>query len=66
VLASALSAGVIDKFCLFFAPKLLGGDDGVPMFSGPSPSEMAGATELSDMTVSRVGEDILIEGYLKR
>jgi len=33
VLASAFKAGIVDKVCFFYAPLILGGDDGVP-FAG--------------------------------
>ena len=36
VIASALSAGIVDKILFFFAPKILGGDDGVPIGSAGS------------------------------
>jgi diaminohydroxyphosphoribosylaminopyrimidine deaminase/5-amino-6-(5-phosphoribosylamino)uracil reductase len=66
VSAAALAAGVIDKLMLFLAPKLLGGNDGVPLFRGKGPAAMAAALAVSDINVRRVQEDVLIEGYLKR
>ncbi len=63
VSAAALAAGVIDKLMLFLAPKLLGGNDGVPLFRGPGPDRMADARVLHRVRVRRIEEDVLIEGY---
>ena len=65
VAADALAAGVIDKVVLFFAPKLLGGDDGIPLFRGPGVAAMKEALPLKNVRVDRIGEDILVEGYLR-
>ncbi len=64
VAASALKSGIVDKICFFYAPKILGGDDGVPMCAGPGPDLMAGSIPVTDMVVKRFDEDILVEGYL--
>ncbi|MBI5062115.1 MAG: RibD family protein, partial [Desulfatitalea sp.] len=63
VAGSALAADIVDKVVLFFAPKLLGGDDGLPMFRGQGPAWMKDALTLHDLTVERVGEDIKVQGY---
>jgi acetyl-CoA C-acetyltransferase len=63
VAASALAADIVDKVVLFYAPKLLGGDDGTPMFRGQGAAWMKDALALHDMTVERVGEDIMVIGY---
>lgn len=65
VAADALQAGIINKVVLFFAPKLLGGDDGVPLFRGTGAALMKDALPVKDVRVERVGEDILVEGYLR-
>ena len=57
------SQGLLDKVYLFYAPLILGGRDAVPGVGGegfPSPQE---ALHLKDLTVERVGEDLLITGY---
>lgn len=65
VAGSALAAGIVDKVALFYAPKLLGGDDGVPMCRGQGPELMCDARALHEVSIERVGEDILIQGYLQ-
>ncbi len=64
VLASALAAGVADKINFFYAPKLLGGDDGVPICRGPGPEGMDGCIPVKDLSVHRFGPDVMLEGYL--
>lgn len=65
VAASALSAGIVDKVLFFYAPKILGGNDGVPICSGRGPDLMKDCLSLKDTRVERFGDDILIEGYLR-
>jgi diaminohydroxyphosphoribosylaminopyrimidine deaminase/5-amino-6-(5-phosphoribosylamino)uracil reductase len=64
VAASALQAGIVDKINFFYAPKILGGDDGVPMCSGAGPELMADSIPVRDMIVRQFDNDIMIEGYL--
>jgi diaminohydroxyphosphoribosylaminopyrimidine deaminase/5-amino-6-(5-phosphoribosylamino)uracil reductase len=61
-----LRLGLIDKFMLFYAPKLVGGEDGLGLFAGSGIESMAEAQKLSDIKISRFGEDFLLEGYPER
>lgn len=65
VIGGALAAGVVDKVCFFYAPKILGGDDGVPICRGKGPESMRQSLPVHDVTVSQFEGDILVEGYLK-
>ena len=62
VAGSALRSDIVDKVALFYAPKLLAGE-GVPMCAGPGPQWMKEALALENVTVERVGADILVQGY---
>jgi diaminohydroxyphosphoribosylaminopyrimidine deaminase/5-amino-6-(5-phosphoribosylamino)uracil reductase len=64
VLASALKSGIADKITFFYAPKILGGDDGFPVCRGEAPALMRDCTLVRDVSVHRFGEDVMIEGYL--
>jgi diaminohydroxyphosphoribosylaminopyrimidine deaminase / 5-amino-6-(5-phosphoribosylamino)uracil reductase len=64
VAASALKAGIVDKICFFYAPKILGGDDGVPMFGGPGPELMSQSIVIKNITLHRFDDDVMIEGYI--
>jgi diaminohydroxyphosphoribosylaminopyrimidine deaminase/5-amino-6-(5-phosphoribosylamino)uracil reductase len=59
-----LRADLIDKLVLFVAPKLVGGDDAPPLFSGAGVKALADAIAVSSLQVSRVGEDLLVTGYV--
>ena len=63
--ASAFEAGVVDKVMFFVAPKIVGGRDAVTAVEGEGVVKMAEAIVLDRMTARPVGEDILIEAYVK-
>jgi len=65
IIASALAAGIVDKVNLFYAPKILGGDDGVPVCRGKGPDKMNSSIRVKDVRLHRFGEDIMLEGYLR-
>jgi diaminohydroxyphosphoribosylaminopyrimidine deaminase/5-amino-6-(5-phosphoribosylamino)uracil reductase len=65
VAASALSAGIVNKLVYFVAPRLMGGSDGKAVFEGKGAEKLTDAVTLEQMTVTRVGQDILIQGYVK-
>ncbi|MFZ3209599.1 MAG: bifunctional diaminohydroxyphosphoribosylaminopyrimidine deaminase/5-amino-6-(5-phosphoribosylamino)uracil reductase RibD [Geobacteraceae bacterium] len=57
-----LRLGLIDKFLLFYAPKLIGGD-GIGLFTGQGAASLSDAVRLRDIRVRRFDSDILIEAY---
>ena len=63
---SALRAGIVDKVCMFFAPKIVGGDDGVPVCCGSGPALMSDSLTMKNIRVRRFAEDVMIEGYLRQ
>ena len=62
--ASALSSGIVDKVIFFYAPKILGGDDGIPMCKGHGPELMKHCISVKNINVCRFGDDVMIEGYV--
>lgn len=64
VIGSALRAGIVDKIVFFYAPKILGGDDGYPVTKGPGPNSIDQSLRIKDMRARKIGEDIMIEGYV--
>jgi len=66
VSAAILKAGAVDKAFFFFAPKILGGDDGIPICSGPGPLSMEQSIKLNRISVRRFDDDVLIEGYVDK
>lgn len=57
-----LRAGLVDRVMLFVAPLLFGGSDGIPLFAGAGAVSLAAATRLEAVRVSRIGDDLLLEG----
>ncbi|MEE8541844.1 MAG: dihydrofolate reductase family protein, partial [Desulfobacterales bacterium] len=64
VIGSALRAGIVDKIVFFYAPRVLGGDDGFPVTQGPGPDSIDQSLRIKDMRVRKFGQDIMIEGYV--
>lgn len=55
------AAGLVDRYVLYLAPALAGGDDGVPMFSGPGAATMASVWRGRITDVRRLGADLRVE-----
>lgn len=64
VMGAALTSEIVDKICFFYAPKILGGDDGIPVCRGTGPETMQDSIAVNDLTVSQVGPDVMLQGYL--
>lgn len=65
VIGASLSAGIVDKIMFFYAPKIMGGNDGVPICRGKGPELMQDCVTLKDTRVQQFGEDVLVEGYIQ-
>ena len=60
---SFLETGLADRIAWFIAPCLLGGG-GVPVVAGPGVADPARGFRVADLTVTRHGPDLLVEGRL--
>ena len=63
VVGSLIRQRLVDKFLVFRSPRLLGGDDGIPMARGAGPTGMDRCLVLRDIRVRRFGDDVLTVGY---
>lgn len=63
---SFLDKGLVDKFLIFLAPKLLGDPQALGMFRGKGFSKLQDSLILREVKIRRIGEDIFIEGYPKQ
>ncbi|SFC16340.1 diaminohydroxyphosphoribosylaminopyrimidine deaminase [Alkalibacterium subtropicum] len=63
--AAALEAGIIDKVNIYVAPKIIGGEEAISPVMGRGVETMKEAYGLSDMQVTKMSEDIFVEGYLR-
>lgn len=59
-----LESGIVDKVMFFVAPKIIGGKSSFPAVGGRSFRRLEEAYRIHNVVVKRIGEDILIEGYL--
>lgn len=66
VIASALQSGIVDKIAFFYAPKILGGDDGISICRGEGPAAMRDSIAVKNISVQRFGDDVMIEGYVEK
>jgi len=55
------AAGLVDRYVLYLAPALMGGDDGTPLFAGPGAQSMAEVWRGRLVSVRRLGEDLRVE-----
>ena len=62
--AYCLESGVVDKVMFFVAPKIIGGKNSFPAVGGRSFRKLEEAYRIDNIAVKRIGEDILIEGYI--
>ncbi len=62
---SALSCGIVDKIMCFIAPKILGGNMAKTCVGGKGLEKLSEAILIKEMSYKSIGEDLLIEGYVK-
>ncbi|MDP2681229.1 MAG: bifunctional diaminohydroxyphosphoribosylaminopyrimidine deaminase/5-amino-6-(5-phosphoribosylamino)uracil reductase RibD [Deltaproteobacteria bacterium] len=63
IAAASLKDGIVDKITIFYAPRILG-KEGLPMIEGLGIRRLKDAVSLSRLECKRLGEDILVEGYI--
>ncbi len=64
--ASALKQNIVDKIMIFIAPKIIGGRKAIGPIGGDGILNVSDAIKVDSLSVSRVGEDILITGFIKK
>ena len=62
----AIQQGIVDKVIVFIAPKIIGGVEAITPVEGRGISRLTNAVELENLKTIQSGQDIMIEGYLKR
>lgn len=64
--AGMFEAGLVDKVYAYVAPKLIGGRDAPGPLGGTGIERLDQATRLTEMDVTRLGDDFVISGYVHR
>jgi diaminohydroxyphosphoribosylaminopyrimidine deaminase/5-amino-6-(5-phosphoribosylamino)uracil reductase len=54
-------AGLVDRYVLYLAPALFGGDDGRPIFAGPGAGTIADVWRGRLVSVEQLGDDLRVE-----
>src|SRR5207253_6105872 len=54
-------AGLVDRYVLYVAPALFGGDDGRPLFTGPGAPTIDAVWRGRITNVERLGDDLKVE-----
>jgi diaminohydroxyphosphoribosylaminopyrimidine deaminase/5-amino-6-(5-phosphoribosylamino)uracil reductase len=62
---AALSAGIVDKVFLYYAPKILGGGAAIPFALGAGYRKIDDAAYLRNLELHRFGEDFAVEAYIR-
>jgi diaminohydroxyphosphoribosylaminopyrimidine deaminase/5-amino-6-(5-phosphoribosylamino)uracil reductase len=60
-----LDGGLIDKLLLFLSPRMMGDPQALGIFQGKGFEHLKEAASVEDIKIRRIGEDILVEGYLE-
>lgn len=64
--AHALEDGIVDKVMFFIAPKIIGGRRSFPAVGGETYKKIEESVKITDLRIKKIGEDFLIEGYVKK
>ncbi len=64
LLGSLFDAGLVDKVVAFFAPMVIGGSQAILAVSGEGAEKVADAPRLDHVSVERLGDDVMISGYV--
>ena len=66
LLGSLFDCGVVDKVVAFLAPIIIGGEKARPAVAGQGFEMLSGCAKLDRVKIDRVGEDVMVSGYVGR
>jgi diaminohydroxyphosphoribosylaminopyrimidine deaminase/5-amino-6-(5-phosphoribosylamino)uracil reductase len=61
---AVLQEKAVDKVLLYYAPKILGGSESIPLAGGAGYRRLSEAVTLTDFTLHRYGPDFAVLGYV--
>lgn len=64
LIGSLFDEGLVDKIKFFLSPKIIGGKTAFSSVMGQGVRRVEKAIKIKDLTIKRLGEDLLIEGYV--
>jgi diaminohydroxyphosphoribosylaminopyrimidine deaminase / 5-amino-6-(5-phosphoribosylamino)uracil reductase len=65
LVGSLFDEGLVDKILFFISPKIIGGKEAITSVMGRGISRCEEAIKLKDTKLRRLGEDFLVEAYVK-
>jgi diaminohydroxyphosphoribosylaminopyrimidine deaminase/5-amino-6-(5-phosphoribosylamino)uracil reductase len=66
LLGSFFDAGLVDKVVAFIAPVIIGGQAAPPAVGGMGVEKLARALRLRDVHVEKLGDDLMVSGYVNK
>jgi len=60
-----LSKNLVDKVLFYYAPRILGGLEAVPLAGGPGYDRVSQAARVERISLQRFGADFALQGYLR-
>jgi diaminohydroxyphosphoribosylaminopyrimidine deaminase/5-amino-6-(5-phosphoribosylamino)uracil reductase len=64
LIGSLFDEGLVDQVLFFISPKIIGGREAIHSVMGRGIARMDKAIKLKDVSFRRMGEDLLVEGYV--
>ena len=65
LIGSLFDEGLVDKVLFFISPKIIGGKEAISSVMGKGVAHLDKAFKLKDVCLRRIGEDFLVEGYIR-
>jgi diaminohydroxyphosphoribosylaminopyrimidine deaminase/5-amino-6-(5-phosphoribosylamino)uracil reductase len=65
LVGSLFDEGLVDRILFFISPKIIGGKEAMSSVMGKGIAHPDKAYRLRDVRLRRIGEDFLVEGYIK-
>ena len=66
LIGSLFDSRLVDKVTAFIAPIIIGGEEAKPSVAGTGIEKIADAIKLENMSVEKIGEDLMVNGYVKK
>lgn len=64
LIGSLFDEGLVDKVLFFISPKIIGGKEAISSVMGRGVARIDKALKLKDVRLKRIGQDLLVEGYV--
>jgi diaminohydroxyphosphoribosylaminopyrimidine deaminase/5-amino-6-(5-phosphoribosylamino)uracil reductase len=65
LIGSLFDDGLVDRVLFFISPKIIGGKEAIGSVMGRGVARIDKALKLKDVRLKRIGQDLLVEGYVK-